>query len=169
MNQKFDLSKRVATLRIVFGVIWLIDAGLKMNSTFIHEFQGDFTEGAAGQPGWLKWWFDFWADVTGSNPHAFAYGTIVVELLIGFGLVLGLARRIGYIGGFIFSIAIWAIPEGLGGPYSMSSTDINQGIIYALVFAALYGLDSVSTVKLAWTVDEKLERRFSWWRPVAEP
>ena len=169
MSRRFDLPQRVAALRIVFGVIWLIDAGLKMNSTFIHEFQGDFTEGAAGQPGWLKWWFDFWADVTGSSPHAFAYGTIVVELLIGFGLVFGFARRIGYIGGFIFSLAIWAIPEGFGGPYSMSSTDINQGIIYALVFAALYGLDSAVTTKPAWTVDEKIERRFSWWRPIAEP
>jgi len=169
MNQKFELSKRIATLRIVFGVIWLIDAGLKMNSTFIHEFQGDFTEGAAGQPSWLKWWFDFWADVTGSNPHAFAYGTIVVELLIGFGLVFGLARRVGYIGGFVFSIAIWTIPEGFGGPYSMSSTDINQGIIYALVFAALYGLDSSLGSRPTWTLDEKIERRFPRWRSIAEP
>ena len=92
-----------------------------------------------------------------------------VELLIGFGLVLGLARKVGYIGGFIFSFAIWAIPEGLGGPYSMSSTDINQGIIYALVFAALYGLDSVVTARPAWTLDEKMERRFPWWRSIAEP
>jgi len=169
MNQRFDLSKRIATLRIVFGVIWLIDAGLKMNYVFVRDFQEAFTEGAAGQPGWLTWWFDFWADVTKTSPATFAYITIVLETLIGLSLVFGFARRTGYIAGFVFSFAIWTLPEGFGGPYSMSSTDINQGIIYALVFAALYGLDSALNSRPAWAVDERLERRFSWWRPIAEP
>jgi thiosulfate dehydrogenase (quinone) large subunit len=150
-------------------VIWLIDAGLKMNYVFVRDFQSDFTEGAAGQPGWLKWWFDFWADFTNTSPHTFAYITVVLETLIGLSLVFGFARRTGYIAGFVFSFAIWTLPEGFGGPYSMSSTDINQGIIYALVFAALYGLDSALNSRPAWAVDERLERRFSWWRPIAEP
>jgi DoxX. len=169
MNRRFDLPQRVALLRIVFGVIWLIDAGVKMNHVFVNEFKADFTEGAAGQPGWLHWWFHFWTDVINSSPATFAYITIVLETLIGLALVFGFARKTTYLVGFVFSMAIWALPEGFGGPYSMSSTDINQGIIYALVFAALYGLDSASKVKPAWTVDDRLERRFSWWRPIAEP
>lgn len=169
MARRIDLSQRVALLRIVFGVIWLIDAGLKMNHIFVRDFQADFTEGAADQPSWLHWWFHFWADVTNSSPATFAYIVIVLETLIGLALIFGFARRATYLIGFIFSLAIWALPEGFGGPYSMSSTDINQGIIYALVFAALYGLDSAITGKPAWTVDEKIERRFSWWRPVSEP
>jgi len=169
MNQRFDLSKRIATLRIVFGVIWLVDAGLKMNHVFVNEFKADFTEGSAGQPDWLHWWFRFWTHVINTSPSTFAYITIVLEALLGFSLLFGFARRTGYIAGFLFSMAIWAIPEGFGGPYSMSSTDIAQGIIYALVFAALYGLDSSLSSRHAWTVDEKIERRFSWWRPIAEP
>ena len=169
MPTRFDLPKRVATLRIVFGVIWLIDAGLKTNHVFVNEFLADFTEGSAGQPGWLHWWFHFWTDVIKSSPHAFAYITIVLELLLGFSLLLGIARRTGYLLGFIFSMAIWAIPEGFGGPYNMSSTDIAQGIIYALVFAALYGLDSIGTARPAWTFDEAIERRLAWWHKIAEP
>jgi uncharacterized membrane protein YphA (DoxX/SURF4 family) len=169
MNRRFDLPQRVAVLRIAFGVVWLIDAGLKMNHVFIHDFQADFTEGAAGQPDWLKWWFDFWADITKTSPSTFAYVTIVLETLLGLALVFGFARRASYLIGFLFSMAIWAIPEGFGGPYSMGSTDIATGIIYALVFAALYGLDSAVTAKPAWTVDEAIEKRLSWWRPVAEP
>jgi uncharacterized membrane protein YphA (DoxX/SURF4 family) len=169
MNQRFDLSKRVATLRIVFGVIWLLDAGVKMNHVFVNEFKADFTEGAAGQPGWLHWWFHFWTRVIDTSPATFAYITIVLETAIGLALVFGFARRTNYIVGFLLSLAIWAIPEGFGGPYSMSSTNIDSGIIYALVFAALYGLDSIGSVKPAWTIDDKLERRFSWWRPIAEP
>ena len=169
MARKFALPQRIALLRIVFGLIWLIDAGLKMNHVFVDEFKADFTEGAAGQPGWLHWWFHFWTRVIDTSPATFAYITIVLETLIGLALVFGFARRAAYLLGFVFSFAIWTLPEGFGGPYSMSSTDINQGIIYALVFAALYGLDSVSTVRPAWTVDEKLERRFPRWRPIAEP
>ena len=169
MNHRFDLPKRVAALRIVFGVIWLIDAGLKMNHVFVNEFKADFTEGAAGQPGWLHWWFRFWTHVINTSPSTFAYITIVLETVIGLSLVFGFARRSGYIIGFLFSMAIWAIPEGFGGPYSMSSTDIAQGIIYALVFAALYGLDSALNSRPAWSVDETIEHRFSWWRPIAEP
>jgi len=169
VSRRFDLPQRVALLRIVFGVIWLIDAGLKMNHVFVNDFKADFTEGAAGQPGWLHWWFHFWTRVIDTSPSTFAYITIVLEILLGLSLVFGFARRVGYIAGFVFSFAIWALPEGFGGPYSMASTDINQGIIYALLFAALYGLDSAITGKPAWTVDDKLERRFSWWRPIAEP
>jgi uncharacterized membrane protein YphA (DoxX/SURF4 family) len=168
VSRRFDLPQRVALLRIVFGLIWLADAGVKMNHVFVRDFLGDFTEGAAGQPGWLHWWFHFWTDFIKTSPHTFAYITIVLETLLGLSLVLGFARRSGYIAGFIFSLAIWAIPEGFGGPYSMSSTDISQGIVYALVFAALYGLDSVAS-KPAWAVDEAIERRAPWWRPVAEP
>jgi uncharacterized membrane protein YphA (DoxX/SURF4 family) len=153
-------------LRIAFGLIWLADAGVKMNHVFVRDF---LSEGAAGQPGWLHWWFDFWTDFIKTSPHTFAYITIVLETLFGLALVFGFARRATYLLGFIFSIAIWAIPEGFGGPYSMSSTDISQGIVYALVFAALYGLDSASKLRPAWTVDNSIERRFSWWRPIAEP
>src|SRR5665811_46154 len=112
MNQRFGLSQRVATLRIVFGVIWLIDAGVKMNHVFVNEFKADFIEGSAGQPGWLHWWFHFWTRVIDSSPSTFAYITIVLETLIGLALVFGFARRSTYLIGFIFSMAIWAIPEG---------------------------------------------------------
>jgi uncharacterized membrane protein YphA (DoxX/SURF4 family) len=169
MPRRFDLPQRVALLRIVFGVIWLVDAGVKMNHVFVNEFKADFIEGSAGQPGWLHWWFRFWTHVINTSPSTFAYITIVLETLLGLALVFGFARRSAYLIGFIFSMAIWAIPEGFGGPYSMSSTDIAQGIVYALVFAALYGLDSARSARAAWSVDQRIERRFSWWRPIAEP
>ena len=168
MIRRFDLPQRVALLRIVFGLIWLIDAGLKMNHVFVNDFKADFTEGAAGQPGWLHWWFHFWTRVIDTSPSTFAYITIVLETALGLSLLFGFARRSGYVVGFIFSLAIWAIPEGFGGPYSMSSTDIAQGLIYALVYAALFGLESAIETKPAWAVDTWIERRVSWWRPVAE-
>jgi thiosulfate dehydrogenase [quinone] large subunit len=155
---RLELAQRVALVRIGFGLIWLVDAALKLNSSFIHGFQSQIVAAADGQPAWLRPWFDFWADVTGSSPHAFAYLTVVLEAVIALGLLLGLGRRIGYLVAFVYSLALWAIPEGFGGPYGHGSTDLNAGLIYAVVFAALYGLETMAGG--AWAIDRRLERRF---------
>jgi len=85
-------------------------------------------------------------------------------------LLIGFARRLGYIGAIVFSLAVWAIPEGFGGPYSAKAvpTDVGTGIIYAVVFAALYGLETLAG-PASWSVDTALEQRIPWWHTVAEP
>jgi nitrite reductase (NO-forming) len=97
-----------------------------------------------------------------------AYATALLESLIAAGLIVGFARRPGYIVAVLFSLGIWAIPEGFGGPYTAGATDIGTGIIYAVVFAALYGLETAVSPS-AWTVDGLLELRFPWWGSFAEP
>ena len=37
----------------------------------------------------------------------------------------------------MFSLLVWAIAEGFGGPYGSGSTDIGTSIIYALFFVGL--------------------------------
>jgi nitrite reductase (NO-forming) len=165
---RLDIRRRVALLRIAFGLVWIIDASFKIAGTFVENFQSQVDGAAAGQPGWLHWWFEMWSDITAWGPHAFAYLTILIELLTGLGLVLGFARRPGYLLALLWSLAIWAIPEGFGGPYSSASTDIGTGIIYAIVFAALYGLETVSAAP-AWAVDSAIERRIGWWKRLVEP
>jgi hypothetical protein len=64
-------------------------------------------------------------------------------------------------------VVIWAVAEGFGGPYGSGSTDIGAAVMYAVVFLALYGLDTL--VRRAWTLDEHIEQRVSWWRTIAEP
>jgi nitrite reductase (NO-forming) len=171
MRLRLDLSQRVAVLRIAFGLMWAVDAALKWRSSFTHGgFTDQISGAAAGQPGWLQPWFRFWSHVLSLHPVFFAYLTAVVETAIAVGLIIGFARRFGYAVAILFSLAVWAIPEGFGGPYTARAapTDIGTGIIYAVVFAALYGLETLADHG-SWAVDNRLERSVGWWHVVAEP
>jgi uncharacterized membrane protein YphA (DoxX/SURF4 family) len=163
------LVRRVELLRLTFGLVWLIDAYLKWQPAFISAYASNVAEGAKGQPSWLRPWFRFWRHLVDVDPHLLAYATAGVETLIAAGLLLGFARRAVYLGGILWSIAIWTIPEGFGGSFLSGATDIGTAIMYALLFATLYTLETLPTATGAWSVDRRLERLFPWWRTVAEP
>jgi len=88
---------------------------------------------------------------------------IAVALLIGF------ARRAAYLGGALWSLAIWIIPEGFGGSFLAGATDIGTAIMYVFVVVALYSLETLPAATGAWSVDRLIERRIGWWRTLAEP
>lgn len=44
-------QKQFAVLRILFGILWLVDAILKWNPHFLNNFFDHITESAVGQPG----------------------------------------------------------------------------------------------------------------------
>lgn len=162
------LSRHVAVLRIVFGVIWLADAALKWRPEFAHGFYDQVAAAAQGQPDWLAPWFHFWMHLTALNPHFFALITTTTESLIAVALLFGVARRTTYVAAAIFSLIIWAVPEGFGGPYTATSTDVGTGLIYAIVFFALYGLERLASPP-SLALDNAIIRRFAWWKHVANP
>ena len=163
------LVRRVELLRLVFGVVWAIDAYLKWQPAFISGYATNVAEGAKGQPSWLRPWFHFWRHIVNVDPHLLAYLTAAIETAIAAALILGLARRAVYIGGILWSIAIWTIPEGFGGSFLSGATDIGTAIMYALVFALLYALEGLPTTTGAWSLDQRIERVVPWWPLLAEP
>jgi uncharacterized membrane protein YphA (DoxX/SURF4 family) len=163
------LVRRVELLRVAFGVVWAIDAYLKWQPAFISGYAGNVADGAKGQPAWLRPWFRFWRHIVNLDPHLLAYATAAIETLIAAGLIVGFARRAVYIGGMVWSIAIWTIPEGFGGSFVAGATDIGTAIMYALVFGVLYALESLPTPTGAWSLDHRVERIVPWWRILAEP
>jgi thiosulfate dehydrogenase [quinone] large subunit len=169
LRPRRHLYRRVAVARIAFGVLFGIDASLKWLPSFSRGGFLDQISGAAqSQPSWLHPWFHFWTQVASSNPRLFAYATAVVETLIALALVFGVARAVTYFAAALFTLAIWAIPEGFGGPYTHGATDIGTGIIYAVVFLALYQLDTLAD-ESPWSLDPLIERRFPRWRMLSEP
>lgn len=152
-----------------FGVVWAIEAYLKWQPSFIRDYAKNVADGAAGQPSWLRPWFRFWRHLVNVDPHLLAYTTAVIESLIAAGLVFGVARRVVYIGGIVWSIAVWTIPEGFGGSFLSGATDIGTAIMYVLVFAMLYSLETLPTATGAWSIDRLIERRMPSWRLIAEP
>ena len=163
------LVRRVELLRVVFGIVWAIDAYLKWQPAFISGYAGSVADGAKGQPSWLRPWFGFWRHVVNLDPHLLAYLTAAIETAIAVGLIFGLGRRVLYIGGILWSIGIWTIPEGFGGSFLAGATDIGTAIMYALVFAILYSLEGLPTLTGVWSLDHRIERSVPWWRVVAEP
>src|SRR5579862_4882819 len=130
-NNSVQLSKHIAVLRIAFGLMWGIDAAFKWQATFRDGFLDIIKSAADGQPSGLHGWFNFWIKLTSHNPHAFAVFVAIAESLIAIALILGIARRVTYLSAAVFSLLIWSVAEGFGGPYSKASTDIGTGIIYA--------------------------------------
>ncbi|SIM30532.1 DoxX family protein [Cuniculiplasma divulgatum] len=155
------------TIRMVFGLVWAIDASFKFQPSFINSFPSLIASAAAGQPSWLSGWFTFWQTTTSSNPALFAYSVAILESALAFSLIFGFMRKIAYGGGFFFSLVIWSIPEGFGGPYGPSSTDIGTSIIYAFVFLLL-AIISATYGTSKYSLDALIEKRVSWWHKIAE-
>ena len=154
-------------LRISFGIIWAIDAGLKWAPGFRASYMDTIMGTRYGQPGWLRWWFDFWINLQHPQATFFAYLVAVLETLIALALIAGFARKVTYIAAIVFSFLIWGTAEGFGGPYTSGASDIGTAIIYAIVFGALLAL-SYYAGPARYSADYYLEQKISWWWRVAE-
>jgi nitrite reductase (NO-forming) len=148
-------------VRILFGVVWAVDAAFKWQPGFITGFY-DYVHGAMeGQPAVVKWWIHLWCNVVGVDAHVFAHLTAIGETVVALGLVLGVFSTVIDVVGMLLMLAIWTTAEGFGGPYGPGSMHIGSAIMYVFVFGALWlsyagrylGMDSLLTRRLG---------RFGW-------
>jgi len=142
----------IGLLRIVFGIVWGIDAWFKWQPDFINNFSTYLSGAQEGQPLFIHHWIGFWINTVGTAPTLFAYGTAVAETAIAIALIVGAFTNLTAVVGILLTIAIWSTAEGFGGPYGPGSTDIGGAIIYPLVFAGLF----LSSAGLYYGVDRKL-------------
>src|SRR5215472_18561982 len=146
----------IGLLRILFGIVWGIDARFKWQPGFVNNFKDYLASAQQNQPWPVHHWIGFWINTVGVDPTVFAYLVAVAETAIALALVLGVFINLTSVLGVLLTVVIWSTAEGFGGPYQAGSTDIGAAIIYALVFAGLflssaglyYGLDRVLTPKL---------------------
>jgi uncharacterized membrane protein YphA (DoxX/SURF4 family) len=157
----------VTLFRIAFGIVWLIDGVMKFvwlqPSDVIKLVQG----ASQGQPAWLQPWFNFWISSVTSAPAAYLYGIGLIELALGFALVIGLLRKSAYFGGIILSLMIWAIDEGFGGPYGPGATDIGAAIMYVFIFVAIIIVERSANYG-QYSLDALIERKLNGWRHLSE-
>ncbi|HET9098494.1 MAG TPA: hypothetical protein VFN51_02655 [Candidatus Saccharimonadales bacterium] len=154
-------SKRIAIVRIAFGLVWLADASLKFEPAFFRGIFNIVKAADSDSPSWLNWWFHSWFRVIGAYPHLFAALIMISESLLALMLLAGVARKVTYIGGAILSFLLWAVGEGFGGPYVAGSTDIGAGIVYVLAFILLLSTDTskAPALSLEPTLRRLLRRR----------
>jgi thiosulfate dehydrogenase (quinone) large subunit len=156
------------TVRLLFGLIWGIDAVLKWLPGYRHDYLTNLKSVAQGQPSWLHGWFHFWIRLQSHAPTFFAVLTGLTETALALVLLLGVARRAGYAVGAVYALLVWAVGEGFGGPYVSGSTDIGTGIIYTMLFVTLLAFAPPARRERL-SVDRVLVERWPWWRIVAEP
>jgi uncharacterized membrane protein YphA (DoxX/SURF4 family) len=106
---------------------------------------------------------------TSSPPPRGLFATLtgLIETGLAACLLLGLGRRAGYLGGAGYTLLIWAVGEGFGGPYTSGTTDVGTGIVYALLFITLLAFPPARRERLS--LDKVLVPRWPWWRFAAEP
>ncbi len=156
-----------AGTRILFGLIWIVDGAMKFVLMVPSDVTGLVPGAGQGQPDWLAPWFNFWSGVLSANPSLFLCGIGALELAVGLFLVIGFMRKTVHVGGIAFSLMIWAVDEGFGGPYGPGSTDIGAVVMYAVIFVALMVVDSFA-VPGRDSVNLWIERRLPSWRHLAE-
>jgi uncharacterized membrane protein YphA (DoxX/SURF4 family) len=125
-------------LRLIFGLIWAVDAWFKWQPSFINGIASYLQGALNGQPSAVQTWILFWFHIVKIDPIVFAYLQASAETALAVGLILGVFSNLTYVGGILLSLLIWSTAEGFGGPYGAGSVDIGISIIYALVFAGLF-------------------------------
>ncbi len=131
-------AKSVGVIRILFGVVWLIDAQFKWRPSFLNAFTSYLTGALDGQSALVQGWIHLWIDVVNVNPLVFAYVVAFAETALAIALILGVFSNLAFFGGVLLSFVIWSTAEGFGGPYVAGSTDIGTAVIYIFVFALLF-------------------------------
>jgi thiosulfate dehydrogenase (quinone) large subunit len=153
----------IGILRIVFGIVWGIDAWFKWQPDFVNNFTSYLSGAQDGQPWPVHHWIGFWINVVHVDPTVFAYLVAAGETSIALALILGVFSNLTYLVGVLLSVIIWATAEGFGGPYHAGSTDIGAAIIYVLVFAGLF----LSAAGLYAGLDRRLTPRLGRWGVLA--
>jgi len=150
-------------LRVVLGVVWLIDGSFKFRPGFVSNFS------VPGQtsPSWLNPWFAFWSAQVSANTALWVYMTGTFEICLGLALLFGFLRKIAYTAGVALSLLIWAVPEGFGTPYGPTSTDIGTGAVYALLLVSLLIFDATFGPG-RFSLDGAIIRRWPAWARVSD-
>ena len=154
-------------LRVAFGIIWAVNAGFTWTSEFANHYVGYLHNASNGQPAWSSFWFDAWIAVVTPNAGVFIWLTRIIETVLAVALILGIARKSLYFAGALFSLLVWSTAEGFGGPYAVGAANMGAGIVYVLVFIALITINSRSGPS-PYSLDYYIEKRWPWWRRIAE-
>ena len=59
----------IAILRIIFGLVWAVDAWFKWQPDFINNFSDYLTGDQKDQPAIIHSWIGFWVNIVQVDPH----------------------------------------------------------------------------------------------------
>ncbi|PJJ55538.1 hypothetical protein [Compostimonas suwonensis] len=146
-----------AVVRILFGVLWAIDAIFKWLPGFIG---GETLADELGKVDSVELpvvheWLQLWNTVGLANPPAFAVVIAVIETLVAIALITGTLSNVAFLGSALLSFGIWSGAEGFHLPWKDGMTDLGPSVGYIFASLALFYAAAGST----WSVDSRLRPR----------
>lgn len=133
-------------LRILFGVIWLINAWFQARSVYLGHFLNWFAQHRNGESSWVHayiGWIVHGIQGTGTLPIEAII--ILVDLLLALSLLTGRSLRVSGIVGILYSLFVWSAMGALGEPYGFGNANPGPGIIYAIAFVFVILAASLET------------------------
>ncbi len=125
-----------ALLRIMFGLIWVLNTWFQANSAYINRlFLKSFDAGIIGQPAWLAHYTQSVVSaIVAIGAPSVAIVTVVIDGLLALSLLTGAWLRFFSWVGIAYNLFMWSTVGGMGGPYAQGATDPGTAIVYALTF-----------------------------------
>lgn len=157
-----------AVVRILFGLLWGIDAIFKWQPGFIDgQTLHDELGGASGvTTPVIHEWMQFWNTVGLADASLFAHIIAVVETLVAVALILGAFSNAAFIGSALLSLGIWTGAEGMHLPwFRPGQTDLGPSVGYFFASLALFFALAGAT----WSVDAIISPRLGRLRWLASP
>jgi uncharacterized membrane protein YphA (DoxX/SURF4 family) len=122
-----------ASVRIAFGVIWLIDGALEWQPADFHNFLQLITAMSQGQPAPLAAVINAGQAVAAVNPILANALLAALETAIGLSLITNVLSRWALRISVLLAVTIWVFGQGLGMVLMPGATDIQSGPLYVLV------------------------------------
>jgi thiosulfate dehydrogenase [quinone] large subunit len=157
-----------AIVRILFGIVWSIDAIFKWLPGFIggqtlgHELGGAADVDVPVVHQWLL----LWNGIGTGDPHAFAVAIAIIETVFALLILVGAFSNFAFLGSALLSLGIWSGAEGFHLPWGTpGQTDLGPSVGYIIASLALFYAAAGST----WSVDRWLAPRLGRLAWLASP
>src|ERR1700686_2023897 len=121
------------SIRIAFGVIWLIDGVLEWQPADFHNFAQLITAMSQGQPAPLGAVISAGQAVVAINPTLANALLAALETAVGLSLITNTLSRWALRTSALLAALIWVFGQGLGMVFMAGATDVQSGPLYVLV------------------------------------
>ena len=131
-------------IQIALGVLWLLDGLLQAQPyMFSRSFATQLIAGVGqGQPGFVSGPVHWASTVLAAHPFAWNIPSVVLQLLLGIGLLVPRTARVALAASIAWALGVWYLGEGLGGIASGHASLITgapgSALIYAILGAAAW-------------------------------
>ena len=99
-------ERSFGVLRIVFGIVWAIDAAFKWSPAIRDNIVSVLQQAQDGQPAWEQAWINVWVHIAQINPEYFGILIALVETALALSLITGVLSRWALIAGVPFALLI---------------------------------------------------------------